>query len=200
MRLRSLVTALLIPAIASVASAQPTKTTGPAGGSTFINFDGLSNYTAVTTQYAGSGMTLSSNACANDRYAGAFGGISAPLLVTNFGCGNQSLLTPVTFTFSSPVTSFGFMGLSNGNIFLSTTGGTLSYIARASDNLTWIGLTDAQAFTSVTASADVNSAFIFDDVQYDMSAVPEPASLALVGAGLLAIAGVRVRSRSKKSV
>ncbi len=188
--------ALLLPVFAATLSAQPVATSGPALGSTTIDFNTLNNGDILTTQYAGLSMTVSGGACANAFFSNVFNNAGDPIQISNFAgsgssCGGASTnpYPALTFTFSSPITSFGFMGLSNGQIFLDNGNGTVAFQARLVEALVWIGIADATPFTSVIASANSNGAFIFDDLAFEgaVVATPEPASMALLATGLLGI-------------
>ena len=200
----TLATLLALGALAAPAHAQLTPLAAPAAGSTTIDFDGLPDGTDLTTQFAAQGVTVSGYACASSFYAGFFAG--DPIQVTNAqvgtcpGVGFSGTAGALTFTFSSPTTTFGFNGATNAGdvITFATAHGSLALPAALFVN-PFVGFTDATPFTSVTVSVGpVHPAILFDNLSFGAaSTVPEPATLGLVALGLVGLAaGTRRRRRA----
>ncbi|HEX7686582.1 MAG TPA: PEP-CTERM sorting domain-containing protein [Burkholderiaceae bacterium] len=107
----------------------------------------------------------------------------------------------VTFTFSTPVTAFGFYvtGLQSSVLTgerVTFDDGSAQFIpvAPVTNGDAFIGFIDLAGVTSVTYEATLDVVGI-DDVWYgsQLSAVPEPATFAMVGAGLIGVGLARRR-------
>jgi hypothetical protein len=124
-----------------------------------------------------------------------------------FNVGNEELSLPtggnVTFTFASPLATFGFdQGGDHGDI----TAVTLSNGDPITTTLPFLvgdgfyGITSATNFTSATLTFSVpqGNSFVITDFRLGSAAnAPEPATLALIAPLLLAgLAAVRLRKRS----
>lgn len=210
---RSLVVAALVlaPFAGSPAAAQQTGTTGPASGSTIIDFESFLNGSQIVTPLAG--VTVTGGVCANDKFGTAPTGpgfFASQIAASNFAdfgddCGFPAF-QPFTFTFSQSITAFGFLAVTAGDtdendiggpIFFSTAGGTISIPAAFDLNTQtagWVGFSDTTPFTSVTISVAGNGAIAFDDVAF-VTATPEPASAGLLATGLIGMAVVLRRRR-----
>jgi hypothetical protein len=187
-------------ALSSSAAAQPVAVAGPVSGSSVINFNSISDFTSLSNQFAGLGVSIVSSCfMTNNNFAGDFGG--DPMQATNFDqhaedcAGGSNYFPSVTFNFSSTIGYFGLNGISNGNITLTNANGFVSGFSSVPNPANFVGFTDATGFNSVTITADVNNAFAIDDVSFT-STVPEPSSIALVAAGMLAVAAAACLKRA----
>ena len=204
MRKLTLIGAFISLAAAFTAEAQPVRVLAPLAGSTTIDFNSLSSFTPITSQYSGLGVTVSSSCfMSNPDYNIFFGG--DPMQATNFDqnsgdCGGGFGTYPsVTFNFSAPISYFGLYGISNNNITLTDANGFISVFAPVVSPATFVGFTDITGGSWVTITADVNGAFAIDNVSFEGSSVPEPASVVLLGTGLIGVYNASRRRRSRRS-
>ena len=199
MKVLSLLAVASLFSLSSTAVAQPVIVGAPVAGSTVITFNAIPAFTSLSNQFAGLGVSIASSCVMTDnRSTSAFGG--DPIQVTNFDqdfldCAGGSLSYPnVTFNFASTINYFGLKGISGGTLSLTNANGSIG-VFTGSSNATFVGFTDATGFNSVTISANDNGAFAIDDVSFT-STVPEPSSVALVAAGMLAVAAAARRKRT----
>ena len=196
---------LLLPV---AALAQPTLAGAPPSGSTVIDFDALAADAEITTQFAALGVTVSGGACTNGQLTGSF---FTSQQVTNFvgdgttPCGAAPgfpSYPALTFTFSTPITYFGVDAVvSNGNVnlvFTTSNGmlavGTPGFLTPPAQ---FRAIEDATPFTTVTLSTGLTGAFAIDNLTFVTAAstVPEPGTWAMLGTGLLGVAGVAARRK-----
>ena len=199
MKTRHVIALFAAAVFATPLSGQPVSSRGPQVGSTTLNFNLLTDGTVLSTQYPG--VTISNGLCATSDYTAAFG--RDRMQVTNFQDYTSQLCNGVkgqgfTFTFALPISSFGFLGVTNGGtISFTTANGTLTPTAnQGGPNVGFFGLTDATPFNSVQVDVSGDGYIALDDVSYTTT-TPEPSSVALVAAGLLAAFGFARRRKRR---
>lgn len=203
------------------AFAQPTAAGAPPAGSTVIDFNGLAN-TALTTQFAGLGVTISGGACSQSDMTGSGTSFSSAY-VANYlnqftgdqcpGSATANFRYPaLTFTFVTPIQYFGVSALVNYNRFndlsdllnFTTATGSIGLSVAAGNAVParYVAIQDAAGFTSVTLSTGGNGVFLFDNLTFSpaaISTVPEPSTWALMGMGLL-VTGAMAARRKRNTV
>ena len=153
-------------------SAQPVSISGQRVGSSLLNFNSLAEEAVVSNQY--SGVTISNGLCASSDFEPLFfdlTGVRDRMQVTNFRAYTSDLCNGVkgqafTFTFASPILSFGFLGVtSGGSISLTTSNGSLAYSAR-NGVAGFFGFTDVNPFSSVQVNVSDDGYIALDDISY----------------------------------
>jgi hypothetical protein len=203
MRKTTLLVGLVSMLAVSTADAQPTLASGPAPGSTLIDFNSLGIHVPIATQWAPAVTIGSSCFISDNAFNSWFGG--DPMQAANFDAlrqncnGSSTLFPPVTFAFSAPINYFGLFAIALNDVTLTEAHGGIIVNATATNpTATFVGLNDAAGFSSVTISADQDGSFVVDNVTFGTTvvAVPEPASLVLLAAGMLAVGVFAKRNRS----
>lgn len=185
--------------LAAPLAAQPVSSSGPLAGSTTLTFNALTAGTVLSTQYPG--VTISNGLCASSDYTAAFA--RDPIQVTNFQAYTSQLCNgvkgqPFTFNFAAPISSFGFLGVTNGGIIsFTTSNGTLTpTLYPVNAIIGFVGVTDVNPFTSVQVNVSGDGYIALDDVSFTTT-VPEPTSVVLVAAGLIGALGVARRRKQR---
>lgn len=125
---------------------------------------------------------------------------SSPIAYVRIDSGT---MTSLIFTFNTAINAFGayFEDLSVGSAEILLGSETAPSYTSATG---FLGFTSSDPFTVVTFQTDSNNTFYFDNVQYQFasteSAVPEPSSLALLGASGLLLIGVARRRKKETAV
>ncbi len=212
MRLTAIATVLgcflSVFALARQADATPVVTLNPADltGATLVDFeDLLAN--PITTQYAPLGVTFSGGLHSEL----AFGPIPqwGVIAATNSdGAGGGS---PITMSFSSPLKAFGFQiitldpavtTLNISTLLNGVSNGSSQVVINTSSEVKFFGLLSNpvnELFDTIVIETllppdpGVPSAFVFDNLQFE--AVPEPASMTLLGAGAMGLIARARRAR-----
>jgi hypothetical protein len=177
-------------------------------GAQLITFDSIALTQPITNQFASQGVVFS---------GGLYGFTGADI---NFGAGaatvaanfvHTTILTPIFVDFLSPVTRVGFDSVTSTfddlviEAFTRTTSGLVSlgnlvYPTTLIPSL-FTGIEDLAGIDRIVISTvGINPAFMFNDFRFEsvpVAAVPEPAMPILLIAGFSALAGVRVRRRSR---
>ena len=134
------------------------------------------NYIQVGTSVPNGSATLSFGA--SEQYLGLLWGSVDAYNTLTFYSGTGGTGSVVGTLTGSNLPSSGV----NGN---QTASGTV-----------YVNINSSTAFQSIVATSSTN-AFEFDDVAFGPNQIPEPLSLAILGSGLIGIAGFRRRSSSK---
>jgi PEP-CTERM motif len=168
--------------------------TGLASPASTITFSEvvLPGGTPLTTQYSAFGVIFSPG-FTYDPQPGFFSTAS----IGNF----QPITDPVSIFFNSAVNAAAFQFITNPGDSTTFTallnGSALASFTTPTDlSQLWFGfsnLTFNQIEINVTTN--VNGAFLLDNLQSTPAAVPEPASVLLLGAGILAISGASARKK-----
>ena len=166
---------------------------------TVINFDGLGSLEAITNQYAADGINFE-NAVALTSWNYSF----APMRYTGNVVAYSGSSSSSTFLFDQDVTYFTLLvTASNYSLSLNMYDGANSLIRTYSSYISqgiWHSMTPDLTGVNVRKIVLSGNAdqFGYDEITYNLgnSVVPEPATLLLLGSGLLGLVGIRKRRSS----
>jgi hypothetical protein len=148
----------------------------------------------------GSGVEIFAGAFAGG--GGVYGTVSGNALLNRNASGGPD--SQIQFTFSSPVRGFGLWVFDNtfgsADSFTMTANSVTSGVLDASPGSTahtvegFLGVYDPAGISSVTVT-NTTGAIFFELDHLQVATVPEPASLALLGGGLIAMGACRRRRK-----
>jgi hypothetical protein len=165
-----------------------------------ITFEGFSSYTSITTQYAGVTFSNAVILQQGTSLTSQFAPHSGVDVVTNA----FNLSAPITITFATPVQFVdGYLTYNSPGVTIDAydSSNNLLDVYNAACSANWIGSgtgcaanelgTVTGADISYVVISDGSSPFTLDDVGYSSPAsTAEPSSLALLGSGVLGLAGL----------
>ena len=196
--------ALLLALSGSPAHAAPVSVTASAFSGTLIDFNSLPDRSAVGSQFAAQGVTVTGGSLITNNSSvlqAAFGSQGA----SNFDYGAPA--TPswlsITFTFADPIIRVGMDQLSNGSEFILDVSQE-EMLFDSGNTPRFVGVEDPDGFTQVTLrlTKENDPRFSIDNLRFDFAGggggntVPEPGALALVGLALAGATAARWRRRS----
>jgi hypothetical protein len=154
-----------------------------------LNFDDVAVGTSLNDAYAGLGVTFNSTAAVRQ---GSSQGVASGAQFASGAAGNFT--TSLVLTFDNYATSVGAYNVIFSYLILSVY--DVNGLLLGSANTDNFG--DSLSFANVgqikTAVFSTNYVYGIDDLSFE-TAVPEPASLALIGLGMLGVAASRRRKQ-----
>jgi hypothetical protein len=156
-----------------------------------VDLSGLTSYSVYSSVAMGDGQTLSFSPAVEARQVGAgwatWSGGRTPMVLYTQGAYS------VTGTFDGGYTAFGLYAEPNPfalyEFTFETVEGFVTQWIHGSSGASFLGFATSSIITGWTLSSTVD--FAFGEMVYGTSAVPEPATMLLLGLGLVGLAALR---------
>lgn len=201
MRLFHILPAVLLMFAGAAVATPISNSTGLSNPGRIIDFNsnGLAQNAPLDNAYANQGITFS-NLFQDSSYSGSFPNTSGGDAI-NFG---QGTYPPFTISFAQAVNEAAFVLVTNGSstpsVIESYLNGALvetaSVFSSTSNTNDYFGFSNSLFDEiKVTPETAVNGAALIDNLQFTVTDVPEPLSLALLSSALIGL-GVARRRRS----